>query len=77
MDEIDKSGPAFPRLDNLKPQEESTIIRGTTNVTLRDYFAAKAMLGMYAAGDYDLNQEERARVAYQMADEMLFIRDTE
>jgi hypothetical protein len=67
MDEIDRE----------QRQEESTIIRGTTNVTLRDYFAAKAMLGMYAAGDYDLNQEERARVAYQMADEMLFIRDTE
>jgi hypothetical protein len=73
MDEIDKR------------QEESTInskvvsafIRGTTNVTLRDYFAAKAMLGMYAAGEYYPNQEERARVAYQMADEMLFIRDTE
>lgn len=76
MDEIDKGGPTFPRPDNLNPQEASTIIRGTTNVTLRDYFAAKAMLGMYA-GDYDLNQEERARVAYQMADEMLFIRDTE
>lgn len=76
MDGIDKGESAFPRPDNLNPQEASMTIRGTTSMTLRDYFAAKAMLGMYA-GDYDINKEERARAAYQMADEMLFIRDTE
>ena len=43
-------------------------IRG--DMTLRDYFAAHVVMGMYA-GDYDLNREERATAAYEMADTML------
>ena len=39
-------------------------------MTLRDYFAAHVVMGMYA-GDYDLRQEERAEMAYEMADVML------
>jgi hypothetical protein len=39
-------------------------------MTLRDYFAAQAMLGMY--GDsYDLDTSTRAEFAYEMADVML------
>ena len=39
-------------------------------MTLRDYFAAKAMLG-YMADCYDLDPTEIATAAYKQADEML------
>jgi hypothetical protein len=53
-------------------------------MTLRDYFAAKAMQGMFANPDdghenYDLSYEdyvkEIARCAYKMADAMLKARE--
>jgi len=44
-------------------------------MNLRDYFAAKAMQGLFASDTSDWNQEgewdERARTAYEMADAML------
>lgn len=39
-------------------------------MTLRDYFAAKAMQG-YITGQYDLYPYERAARAYEIADMML------
>ncbi len=41
--------------------------------TLRDYFAAKAMASIIALRHYDIvfQQEQTARLAYAMADEML------
>jgi len=39
-------------------------------MTLRDYFAAKAMQG-YIAGDYDAYPHEVAQKAYEIADAML------
>ena len=39
-------------------------------MTLRDYFAAKAMLG-YMNDCYDLDHKERATAAYEQADSML------
>ena len=39
-------------------------------MSMRDYFAAHVVMGMYA-GDYDLSREERAEAAYEMADIML------
>jgi hypothetical protein len=48
-------------------------------MTLRDYFAAKAMQGLFASDTCDWNQEgeceERARTAYEMADAMLKARE--
>ena len=42
-------------------------------MTLRDHFAALAMLGMHNEC-YDLGPIERAKYAYQQADEMLLER---
>ena len=43
-------------------------------LTLRDYFAAKAMLG-YMGSDYDMDPSTRAREAYRLANAMLKARD--
>jgi len=51
----------------------------TAGMTLRDYFAAKAMQGLFASDTSDWNQEgewgERARTAYEMADAMMKARE--
>lgn len=50
-----------------------------TGMSLRDYFAAKAMQGLFASDTNDWNQEgeweERAKTAYAMADAMLKARE--
>ena len=43
-------------------------------MTLRDYFAAKAMQS-FLTGDYDLYPHEAAQKAYELADVMLLARD--
>ena len=52
----------------------------TAGMTLRDYFAAKAMQGLFASDTWDWNQEgewdERAQTAYAMADAMIKARET-
>jgi len=47
--------------------------RHTEGMTLRDYFAAKAMQGMLAActGWSDAEQQRLSKCSYKMADEML------
>lgn len=67
MSAKDNGGPAFP-----VPEHEYS--RGLTigqqeGMTLRDYFAAKAMQGMQA-GDYKY-RADLANDAYAMADAML------
>ena len=60
---MENGGPAFP----------STLTDDTLHVpgmTLRDYFAAQAMLG-YIAGKYDLYPYEIPMKAYKIADAML------
>ena len=46
-------------------------------MTLRDYFAAKALQGMFASGNLpkSVSDEELAAVAYQTADAMLKARE--
>ena len=65
-------GPAFPQPDML--EEGSTSAPGATGMTLRDYFAAKAMQGHMAnpgaGGIYPAS-----RLAYEMADAMLKARE--
>ena len=41
-----------------------------TGMTLRDYFAAKAMQS-FLGGDYDLYPQEATQKAYEIADAML------
>jgi len=66
-------GPAFP-------VGEEALMRNLQGMTLRDYFAAKAMQGMFANPEdihnpyqetYDEYVKEIARCAYMMADAML------
>ena len=46
---------------------------GNFGISIRDYFAARAMQGMLAActGWSDAYQERMAKASYKMADEML------
>lgn len=65
MSKINDGGPAFPFIDSASPLEHS-------GMTLRDYFAAKALLAGWAANKppaYD--DETRAKYAYELADAML------
>jgi len=60
--------PAFP-LHNHGVQTLGMHISG---MTLRDYFAAKAMQGMYASGSFPTGiMLDTAKEAYEMADAML------
>lgn len=59
-------GPAFP-LGNT-PEE------WMNGMTLRDYFAAKAMQGFLEDPDFGNSFEKTARHAYEMADAMLAAR---
>jgi hypothetical protein len=50
---------------------------GTTGMDLRDYFAAKIMLGLMREfhDDLDWNAHENADMAYQIADAMIKARE--
>jgi hypothetical protein len=67
---MSKDTPAFPN-DAAKDLFDK---RG---MTLRDYFAAKAMQGMLAActGWSEAQQERLAKCSYAMADEMMKARE--
>ena len=75
-----KDIPAFP----LHNHGTQTLGMHFTGMTLRDYFAAKAMQGMFANPDdshenYDLSYDdyvkEIARCAHKMADAMIKSRE--
>jgi hypothetical protein len=71
MSNTNTGGPAFPT-----PRYE----RGdmySLGMTLRDYFAAKAMQGIFASGNLpkSAQDDELASVAYTMADSMLKARE--
>ncbi|UQN68298.1 hypothetical protein L0Z11_11435 [Burkholderia multivorans] len=67
MDKINDGGPAFPFVE---PSTECNVANG---MTLRDYFAAKAMQGMCAHPDTwgESTFEGVAQRAYEIADAML------
>lgn len=58
-------GPAFPH---------SRLGSDCDGMTLRDYFAAKALAGMLAASE-NMSNNELARYAYDVADAMLKARE--
>lgn len=63
-----KSVPAFPFIDSASPLEHP-------GMTLRDYFAAKAMQALIAGesqGEWE--DAQAAKAAYRMADAMLAAR---
>ena len=61
MDKINDGGPAFP--------VGSGDMRDPVGMTLRDYFAAKAMQGLIAGGSTDRHQI--AQAAYIVSDAMI------
>jgi hypothetical protein len=77
----DKSGPAFPLHPNLAPALGCVNSVSDAGMSVRDYFAAKVLQGIYAHtggyppewadGDDDLVVAERC---YEMADAMLEVR---
>lgn len=56
-------GPAFPGVDHLGEPY--------TGMTLRDYFAAKALQGLLSDSSIQSSMPEFAATAYQVADAML------
>ena len=72
MTNTNTGGPAFP---GLHPSAECRFRE--EGMTLRDYFAAKALQGMFASGNLpkSVTDEELAAVAYQTADAMLKARE--
>lgn len=57
---------AFPHRDNTKYHH---------GMTLRDYFAAKAMAALIGDGGYDSRNNDLAKGAYSVADAMLRARE--
>lgn len=69
---VDDGGPAFPRQD-LYGHDGCAIAQGFTGMSLRDYFAAKAMQAQIAR--YGDGSIERIAVdSYTIADAMLAAR---
>ncbi|HLV16031.1 MAG TPA: hypothetical protein VKY70_01020 [Pseudomonas sp.] len=85
MNMINDGGPAFP----IHPGAamDGQLVRETQGMTLRDYFAAKAMQGIISLGsNYAYTKEDMdsgtpadaiARYSYQVADAMLKVREGE
>ncbi len=76
MNKITHGGPAFPV--PLHPGQSYQGHATCDGMTLRDYFAAKAMAAVWADIPEDANREQALQVlghnAYEMADAMLAAR---
>ena len=70
MNNTNTGGPAFP-------VDETALVRNLQGMTLRDYFAAKALAGICANTDNRAykGQMDFAVVAYVLADAMLKARE--
>jgi len=67
--------PAFPT--GIITDGKGKIIGGSNGMTLRDYFAAKAMQGFLADGAApDVSKETISVMAYSMADAMMKARES-
>ena len=73
-----KDTPAFPRsIYSLNGAIDSQSMSVGYGMSLRDYFAARAMQGMFASGNLprSIENDEVAEVAYRMADAMMKARE--
>jgi hypothetical protein len=73
MSNKNDGGPAFPVLEVTQDDIYQNIEIQHSGMTLRDYFAAKAMKGLIATGSFEY-KGEISRNAYSMADAMLLER---
>jgi hypothetical protein len=71
MSKTNTGGRAFPLVSDTYSAVRSE------GMTLRDYFAAKAIQGMFASGNLpkSVQDDELASVAYEFADAMLKARE--
>jgi len=68
----DNGGPAFP----FAATDNSNVEMEAPGMTLRDYFAAKAMQWIWSVQGIDFGTyDNQARVSYEMADAMLRARE--
>ena len=65
-------GPAFPQPDMV--DDGALIAQGSTGMTLRDYFAAKAIIAYHSDGEFS-DSEDVANWCYRLADAMLEARE--
>ena len=74
MSNTNTGGPAFPTTDFTHAGQ---IIPGSEGMTLRDYFAAKAMQAYASDPDWrsDMGPIDTAFAAYKLADVMLKARE--
>lgn len=67
-------GPAFP-VDSITQRDSQGYAYGNqvsaTGITVRDYFAAKAMAALIVEGGYDSRISDLSDAAYRQADAML------
>ena len=74
----DNGGPAFPRSESLYP-DGTVSDPGAYGMTLRDYFAAKAMASFLIANPLQKSvcpMSDYAEDAYKIADAMLEARES-
>ena len=64
----DKNTPAFPQNDRVAT---AISIANSQGMTLRDYFAAKALQGLLSNRNAEAAIDEFAKKSYRMADAML------
>ena len=69
MSEINTGGPAFPV--PLNPGQSWQGMSPCDGMTLRDYFAAKAMQSMLLTVKREQDVDIISKAAYRMADDML------
>lgn len=69
MSAHDNGGPAFP-LSNSHKEFENTNWQDANGMTLRDYFAAKALQGLLSS-EVSASPQKFAKHSYQVADAML------
>ena len=65
----DNSGPTFPQLE--LNQVTGNICEQHLGITFRDYFAARAMQGMFANPELGESMNAIATAAYRAADAMM------
>ena len=77
MSNINTGGPAFPVTGYETRDDQGLVAVFQNGMTLRDYFAAKAMQGFVSDSDWrvDMHPDETARAAYSQADAMLKARE--
>ncbi len=76
MSTKDTGGLAFPRPFSVDDADPDISYPAHTGMTLRDYFAAKAMMGLGCNPNHvNMTDDEIAKWSYNLADAMLKARD--